>query len=98
LPYNQTRMNTILWIIQSVTALVFLYSGINKSIYPVQRLVAAGQTGVAGLPASLIRFIGIIEIIMVLAARIHYRMQEPKNVLTNVILFALCIFIAWGRW
>jgi len=118
-------MNTILWIIQSLAAVTFLYSGINKSIYSEQRLVAAGQTGVAGLPAGLIRFIGIIEImgaiglilpgllgifpiitafsatgfaiIMVLAARIHYRRKEPQNVLTNVILFAMCIFIVWQR-
>jgi len=42
-------MNTILWVIQSLAAVTFLYSGINKSIYSEQRLVSAGQTGVASL-------------------------------------------------
>src|SRR4051794_27516352 len=56
-------MNTLFWIIQSLVALTFLYSGINKSIYSAQHLVAAGQTGVEGLPAAEIKFIGIIEIL-----------------------------------
>jgi len=56
-------MNITFWIIQSLVALIFLYSGINKSIYSAQRLVAAGQTGVAGLPSAEIKFIGIIEVL-----------------------------------
>ena len=118
-------MNTILWILQSLVAVVFLYSGIQKSIYSEQKLVAAGQTGVEGLPIALIRFIGISEIlgtlgiilplllhvlpvltsiaatcfavIMIPAAIIHYRRHEFKNVLTNCILFLICVFIAYGR-
>lgn len=56
-------MNTVLWILQSLIAVTFLYSGVNKSIYPEQKLVAKGQTGVEGLPISLIRFIGVSEIL-----------------------------------
>ncbi|MCQ6957169.1 DoxX family protein [Mucilaginibacter aquariorum] len=56
-------MNIIFWIIQSLVALTFLYSGINKSIYSERHLVAVGQTGVEGLPAAEIKFIGIIEIL-----------------------------------
>lgn len=55
-------MNIVFWIIQSLVALTFLYSGVNKSIYSSEHLVAAGQTGVEGLPAAEIKFIGIIEI------------------------------------
>jgi uncharacterized membrane protein YphA (DoxX/SURF4 family) len=55
-------MNTVLWILQSMVALVFLYSGINKSIFSEQKLIASGQTGVAGLPQQFIKFIGISEI------------------------------------
>ena len=36
-------------------------------------------------------------IIMVLAARIHYRRKEPKNVLNNMILLGIGAFIAIGR-
>jgi uncharacterized membrane protein YphA (DoxX/SURF4 family) len=56
-------MNTLFWIIQSLVASTFLYSGINKSIYSAQHLVATGQTGVEGLPTAEIKFIGIMEIL-----------------------------------
>jgi uncharacterized membrane protein YphA (DoxX/SURF4 family) len=56
-------MNTALWILQSLAAAAFLYSGVQKSIYSEQKLVAIGQTGVEGLPIALIRFIGISEIL-----------------------------------
>ena len=55
-------MNTVIWILQGFIALTFLYSGINKSTFSEQTLVAKGQTGVAKLPLPLIRFIGISEI------------------------------------
>jgi uncharacterized membrane protein YphA (DoxX/SURF4 family) len=118
-------MNTILWVLQSLVAVIFLYSGIHKSIYSEQRLVASGQTGVEGLPRPLIRFIGVAEIlgvigiilptlldilpvlttvaaicfaiIMIPAAIIHYKRNEPKNVLTNCVVFSICIFIAYCR-
>jgi uncharacterized membrane protein YphA (DoxX/SURF4 family) len=56
-------MNTILWILQLIIAAAFLYSGIQKSIFSEQKLVASGQTGVEGLPLPLIRFIGVSEIL-----------------------------------
>lgn len=118
-------MNTMLWSLQFIAALIFMYSGINKSIFSEQKLVAKGQTGVEGLPLPLIRFIGISEIfgavglivpwwtnilpvltpiaaicfavMMILAARIHYKRKEYKNVLTNAIIFVTCLFIAYER-
>ncbi len=117
--------NTILWILQIITAVIFLYSGICKSLLPERVLVAKGQTGVEGLPAFFIKFIGVSEIagaaglivpvyfhitswltpvaalclafIMPFAAYIHYKRNEPKNVLTNIIVFLFCILIACGR-
>ncbi|MBS1661948.1 MAG: DoxX family protein [Bacteroidetes bacterium] len=56
-------MNNILWTGQIVLAVIFLYSGINKSIYSEQQLIARGQTGVVGRGAVMIRFIGISEIL-----------------------------------
>jgi hypothetical protein len=40
-----------------------MFSSINKSIYSEKTLVAKGQTGVENLPLTLIRFIGISEIL-----------------------------------
>ena len=56
-------MNTMLWVAQSLLAALFLFSGVMKSTQSEQKLVASGQTGVEGLPRSLIRFIGISEIL-----------------------------------
>ena len=36
-------------------------------------------------------------VIMVLAARIHYRLKEPKNVAKNAVIFLVSVFVAWGR-
>ncbi len=127
---NNTAMNLLLWILQILLAMVFSYSGINKSIYSERALVAKGQTGVEGLPTGLIRFIGIAEIlgsigillpclinvfplltpvsalclalIMVPAAIIHYKRipkskKEGNNVITNIVLFVMCLIVAYGR-
>jgi len=118
-------MNTILWIAQGLLAAAFLYSGINKSIFSEQQLIARGQTGVVGRSAATIRFIGISEIagsigiilpwwlhilpvltpvsaacfalLMLLAAPIHYRLKEPRNVATNLTLLLLSLFVVIGR-
>jgi uncharacterized membrane protein YphA (DoxX/SURF4 family) len=38
-----------------------------------------------------------LAIIMLGAARIHTKLREPKAVAVNILLLALCIFIAYGR-
>lgn len=44
-------------------------------------------------PAAAICF----AVIMLLAAPIHYRLKERKNVAVNLFLLALCLFVAWER-
>jgi hypothetical protein len=119
-------MDSVLWILQALMFATFMYSGINKSMFSIRKLVCEkGQTGVENLSISFVRFIGISEIlgavglilpwwlnilpwltslsailfalIMIPAAIIHYKRKEPKNVFTNVMLFCICIFIAYGR-
>lgn len=117
--------NAALWICQILLAIVFCYSGLMKSVKTEKQLVAMGQTGVEGLPAPLIRFIGISEIlgtfgiilpqltgiapvltpiaavgfgiIMILAALAHFRRNEKKTVLLNLLIFLVCAFVAYGR-
>ena len=38
-----------------------------------------------------------LAFIMPFAAVIHYKRNEYRNVITNVIIFGVCLFIAWGR-
>jgi len=51
------------------------------SIWPVLTPIAAACLGV----------------IMIGAARAHARLHEPKNVATNFVLLALCLYVAIGR-
>lgn len=59
-------MNMLLWSCQVILALVFAYSGICKTFYSREKLMAIGQTGVAVLSNGLIRFAGIAEILGVI--------------------------------
>ncbi|MFT3827399.1 MAG: DoxX family protein [Chitinophagaceae bacterium] len=56
-------MNSIIWICQILLAVMFLYSGICKSFYSEQQLIAKGQTGVVGQPVAVIRLAGISEVL-----------------------------------
>ena len=56
-------MNTVPWITQGLLATAFLYSGLMKSTRSEQALVAMGMTGVEHLSLSLIRFIGVAELL-----------------------------------
>jgi uncharacterized membrane protein YphA (DoxX/SURF4 family) len=38
-----------------------------------------------------------LAIVMVLAAATHIRRKEPSAVVFNVVLLALAVFVAWGR-
>ena len=36
-------------------------------------------------------------ILMILAARVHYKLKEPKNIMNNMLLFLLSIVVAYFR-
>ena len=55
-------MNATLWVVQIALAVLFLGSGIAKSIMSQQRMLETGQTGAAALPLGFVRCIAICEI------------------------------------
>lgn len=55
-------MDTLLWIVQSILAFVFLHGGLCKTFYPKREMLYLGQSGVVGLPLATIRTAGIAEI------------------------------------
>ena len=55
-------MNLFVWVLQGLMAFIFGYSGFCKAYFDEKTLVAKGQTGVEGLPAWFIKFIGISEV------------------------------------
>ena len=88
-------MNTILWIYQAFLSLVFFYSGICKSIYSEQQLIAKGQTGVVNLPVFVIRFIGISEILGAVGIIIPwYTKIWPILTPVTAICFAILMLLA----
>jgi DoxX-like family len=58
-------------------------------------LILPAATGIA-VPLTPLAACGI-ALIMVLAARLHARRNEPSAIATNVLLLALAVLVAWGR-
>lgn len=95
-------LNIILWICQVLLAIVFAYSGLMKATHSEKELIAMGQTGVENLPISLIRFIGISEILGVIGILLPwmldiYPILTPiAAVLLGVIMIPAAV-IHWRR-
>lgn len=88
-------MNTLLWSLQVLTAITFLYSGVNKSIFSVQTLVNKGQTGVGGLQPGLIKFIGISEVLGAFGLIFPWWMHiAPILTPVSAICFAVVMILA----
>jgi hypothetical protein len=54
-------MNIVLWIIQILLALLFLFAGVTKLVLPIEVLTSMGSPNQVHLPGSFIRFIGVCE-------------------------------------
>jgi hypothetical protein len=52
------RLNRLLWIVQGLLALVFLFAGGMKLVLPIEALTAQ-----IALPGSFLRFIGVSEVL-----------------------------------
>jgi len=83
-------------------------TGVVNVPLPVMRFTASCEVlGVLGLIVPYVR--GVLPIltplaaiglamIMVVAARIHLGLGEPATAAGNMVLLAMCLFVAWGRW
>ena len=56
-------MNIALWIIQVILALLFLFAGGTKLVLPIEVLTSMGSPNQVHLPALLLRFIGVCEVL-----------------------------------
>ena len=54
-------MNIVLWIIQILLALLFLFAGVTKLVLPIDDLTSMGSPNQVHLPGLFIRFIGVVE-------------------------------------
>lgn len=56
-------MNVVLWIIQGLLAVTFLFAGATKLVLPMDMLTSMGSPNQVALPGLLIRFIGVCEVL-----------------------------------
>src|SRR6267142_4820622 len=56
-------MNIVLWIIQLLLALLFLFAGGTKLLLPLDVLLKMGSPNQVHLPGLLLRFIGVCEVL-----------------------------------
>jgi uncharacterized membrane protein YphA (DoxX/SURF4 family) len=56
-------MNVLLWILQALLALLFLFAGGTKLVLPIDVLTGMGSPNQVHLPGLLIRFIGVCEVL-----------------------------------
>src|ERR1700738_2226548 len=56
-------MNIVLWIIQVLLALLFLFAGGTKLVISIEAMRAMGSPNQILLPGLLIRFIGVCEVL-----------------------------------
>lgn len=56
-------MNILLWIVQILLALLFLFAGGTKLVIPYDKLMEMGSPNAVVLPALFIKFIGVVEVL-----------------------------------
>jgi uncharacterized membrane protein YphA (DoxX/SURF4 family) len=56
-------VNILLWILQVLLALLFLFSGGIKLVVPIEVLTAMGSPNQVHLPGLFIKFIGLCEVL-----------------------------------
>jgi uncharacterized membrane protein YphA (DoxX/SURF4 family) len=117
-------MDTALWIVQVLLALLFLMAGLMKATQPREKL-AERTPYVEDLTDGQLRTIGILELLgavglvlpaltgilpwltplaavglaltMVGAIIVHFRRGEYPNIIMNVVLLGMALFVASGR-
>lgn len=55
-------METTIWIMKGVIALLFTYTGVNKIFLPKTKLLDKGMKGLAGLDEKQIKSSGLLEV------------------------------------
>lgn len=86
-------MTYVLWIIQVLLALLFLFAGGTKLVLPLDVLTSMGSPNQVHLPGLLIRFIGVCEVLGGLGL-ILPGLLRIRRVLTPLAAIGLSIIMA----
>jgi hypothetical protein len=118
-------VNTVLWIVAGLLAVVFLAGGVTKLTRSREQLAGSGFGFVEDLGDGTVRTIGALELLaavgltvpaavdvvpvlvpvtavgvvllMVGAVITHLRRREAQVVAVPLLLLALAVIVAWGR-
>jgi uncharacterized membrane protein YphA (DoxX/SURF4 family) len=60
-PPRRSTLNIVLWVVQALLALLFIWGGGSKLVMSAEQL--AGPPGSVALPAAFLRFIGVAELL-----------------------------------
>jgi hypothetical protein len=118
-------VNTVLWIVAGLLAVVFLAGGVTKLTRSREQLAGSGFGFVEDLGDGMVRTIGALELLaavgltvpaaldvvpvlvpvtavgvvllMVGAVITHLRRREAQVVAVPLLLLALAVIVAWGR-
>lgn len=90
-------MDTILWILQGMLAVVFLGSGIAKSTMSRERMIATGQTGIALFPMPVVRVTAASELLAAAGLLLPWAMGVAPW-LTPTAAAGLCVVMVGAAW
>lgn len=85
-------MNILLWILQILLALTFLFAGGTKLVLPVEVLKSMGSPNQVVLPGLFLKFIGLCEVLGALGL-ILPGLFHRKQYLTPLAAIALFILM-----
>src|SRR6056297_2342121 len=90
------RLHIALWVAQSLLAAAFLMAGMMKITVPIDELATNGMSFVYSFPESMVRFIGICEVLgsigLILPALL--RIKPILTPIASVGLAAIMVFAA----
>lgn len=94
-------MNVLLWVVQILLALLFLFAGGTKLVLPIEVLQKMGSPNQVQLPGLFIKFIGLVEVLGALGLVLPGLLRIKKGLtplaaigLTIVMVGAVIITIA----
>jgi uncharacterized membrane protein YphA (DoxX/SURF4 family) len=60
---RRSTLSIVLWVVQVLLALLFIFAGGMKLVTPLEKLAAAAPPGSVVLPGAFVRFIGVAELL-----------------------------------
>ena len=90
-------METTIWILKGVIALLFTFTGVNKIFLPKAKLLDKGMKGLINLDEKQIKVVGLLEVLgafgLILPALLN--IYPVLSVISALCLSLTMIFAGW---